>query len=88
MRGLPKALPHCCTSYWSIIMGDYTHILDKGVAKGALVGRGHIFDWREDCEAEGDKEEGGENLSNLYTTPVPPRSHNACSRMGSNWIWL
>jgi hypothetical protein len=44
MRGLPKALPYCCTSYWSIIMGDYTYILDKGVAKGALVGRGHIFD--------------------------------------------
>jgi hypothetical protein len=43
-------------------MGHHTHILDDGMVKGPLVGRGYIFSWREDFKAEGDKEEGGENL--------------------------
>jgi hypothetical protein len=88
MCRLPEALPQSCTSYWSIIMGNCTHILDKGVAKGALVGRGNIFDWREDCETEGNKEEGGENLSKLYITPISLWLYNACLYMGGDWIWL
>lgn len=69
-------------------MGDYTYILDSWVVKGPLVGRGYIFGWREDRKAEGDKEEGGENLPDLYTTPVPSGAHNAYKRIGSNWIWI
>jgi hypothetical protein len=47
----------------------------------------HFF-WREDYKAEGDKEEGGENVPDLFTTPVPSGAHNAYQHMGSNWIWI
>ena len=42
--------------------------------------------WREDYKADGDKEEGGENVPDLYRTLVPSGAHNAYKRMGSNWI--
>jgi hypothetical protein len=34
---LPKALPYGSPSNRTIALGDYTHILDEGVAKSALV---------------------------------------------------
>jgi hypothetical protein len=56
------------------------------VVKGPLVRRGYIFDWREDCKAEGNKEEGGENLPNLYITPILLGVYNTCKCIGGNWI--
>jgi hypothetical protein len=56
------------------------------MAEDPLVGRDYIFDWREDCKAEGDKEEGGENLSNLHTTLVPRGAYNASKCLGSYWL--
>jgi hypothetical protein len=70
---LPKTLPHYRTSSWPIPLGNCTHILDKGVAEGALVGRGYILGRREDSKVEGNKEERGEDTPNMYTTLVSPR---------------
>ncbi len=44
MRRLLKALPYSYVSYWPTPLSDYTHILDKGVVKGALVGQGYCDD--------------------------------------------
>jgi hypothetical protein len=75
---LPETIPYSSTSYCAISLGNYTHILDNGVAKGALVGRGYILSWGEDCKAEGDEEEGGERLPNLYIVPVSPGPYDTC----------
>jgi hypothetical protein len=88
MYRLPETIPHPNTSYWTISLGDYTYILDNGVAKGTLVGRGYILSWRQDCKVEGDEEGGGERPPNLYPIPVSPGSYNTCQRVGSYWIWL
>jgi 2'-5' RNA ligase len=56
------------------------------MAKDPLVGRDYIFGWREDYKAEGNKEEGEENLSNLHITLVPPGAYNACKYLGSYWL--
>jgi hypothetical protein len=40
---LPETIPYSSTSYYAISLGNYIHILDNGVAKGALVGRGYIL---------------------------------------------
>ena len=85
---MPKALPHSRTGSLSIYMGYHTYILDGGMVEGLLVGRGYIFSWREDFKAEGDEEEGGENLRDLYTTSVLSGLYNCCQCLGSNWIWL
>ena len=37
MRGLLKALLYSSLSYSTITLGDFTYILDEGVAKGPLV---------------------------------------------------
>jgi hypothetical protein len=37
VRGLPEALPHSGPGSCTLPLGDYTHILDDGVAKGPLV---------------------------------------------------
>jgi hypothetical protein len=34
------------------------------VAQGALVRRGYVLSWREDCETEGDEKEGGKHTLN------------------------
>jgi hypothetical protein len=62
MHYMPKALPYSRIGSLLIYIGHYTHLLDDGIVKGPLVGRGYIFNWREDFKAEGNKEEGGKNL--------------------------
>jgi len=84
MYYMPKALPHSRTGSLSIYMGHHTHILDDGMVEGPLVGRGYIFSWREDFKAEGDKEEGGENLRDLYIISVPSGLYNCRQCLGSN----
>jgi hypothetical protein len=59
VHGVPEALPHRRSSNRTIPLGNRTHILAGGVAKGALVGLGYVLNWREDCEGEGHKEERG-----------------------------
>ena len=88
MYCMPKALSHSRTGSLSIYMGYHTHILDGGMVEGPLVGRGYIFSWRKDFKAEGDEEEGGENLRDLYTTSVLSGLYNCRQCLGSNWIWL
>jgi hypothetical protein len=69
---LPKALPHRRTSNWPVTLGNYTYILDEGVAEGALVGRGYVLSWGEVSKGESDEEERGEDPSDVYTAPVSP----------------
>jgi hypothetical protein len=78
VRGLPEAIPHSRTSYWPVTLGDCAYILDKRVAQGALVRRGYVLSWREDCEAKGDKKEGGKDTPNVYLAPVSPGPYDAC----------
>ena len=75
MRHLSKALPYSRLSPRAIPLGTYTYILAFGVEEGSLVRRGHIFNWRKDCEGESDAEERGENLSYLHSTPASSRAY-------------
>ena len=50
LRRLSKTLPYSYAGSWTITLGNYAHILARGVAKGALVGRGHILSRRKDSE--------------------------------------
>jgi hypothetical protein len=62
LHGLPETLPHESISYWTIPLGNGTHILACGVAKGSMVGRGYISYRGKDCKGESDEEEGGAEL--------------------------
>ena len=87
MYRILKDLSHCCASYGTTPLGNFVYVLESGVAKYSLVGRGYIRSWRKDCKAESN-EEKGEVPSFLYITPVSPLRHDTCERLGSNWIWL
>jgi len=56
LRRLSKTLPHYRTSSWTITLGNCTHILARGIAKGTLVGRGHILSRGKDSEVQSDEE--------------------------------
>jgi hypothetical protein len=81
---MPETLPHENTSYWTTPLGDSTHTLARRVAEGTLVGRGHISYWREDGKREGDEEERGAALRDVYTTPTSPRAYNTGKRVECN----
>ena len=63
---LLKALPHRRASNRPITLGNHTHILDEGVAKGTLVGRGYVLSWGEVRKGESDEEERGAYLPDVY----------------------
>jgi hypothetical protein len=73
---MSETLPYEGPSYCAISLGNGTHILAYGVAKGTLVGRGYLLNWREDGEGESDKEERGASLRDVYTTPASPRAYD------------
>jgi hypothetical protein len=54
MHYVLKALPHESLSYCAISLGNGTHILAYGMAKGTLVGQGYLLNRREDYKGEGD----------------------------------
>jgi hypothetical protein len=37
LHSMLETLSHCCSSYCTIPLGDYTHILDDRMAKGSMV---------------------------------------------------
>jgi len=49
-----ETLPHEGPGYCAISLGNSTHILANGVAKGALVGRGYLSYRRKDSKGESD----------------------------------
>jgi len=85
---MPEALPYRRSSYWTISLGNSTHILARGVAKGSLVRRGYILNRREKCEGEGHTKEGRAAILDVYIAPISPRRHDSCKCVGSNWIWI
>jgi hypothetical protein len=83
-----ETLPYESSSYCAIPLGIGSHILAYGVAKGTLVGRGYLLNWREDGEGEGDEEERGAELRDVYITLALSRAYDASKRVGGNWIWI
>ena len=84
MCRMPKTLPHRRVGYWPITLGDCTHILGQGMAKGALVGRSDVSSRGEDCKAKSDEKQGRKNTPDLYPTPISPRPYHTCQCLGSN----
>ncbi len=66
MHCLLKALPHRRAGSWTITLGNYTHILARGVVKGTLVRQGYILSRRKDSKGESNKEQVGKDIPNLY----------------------
>ena len=60
----------------AISLGNGTYILAYGVAKGTLVGRGYLLNWREDGKEESDKEERGALLRDVYIILASPRAYD------------
>lgn len=85
---MPETLPHESSSYRAIPLGNGSHILVYRVVKGALVRRGYLLNWREDCEGESDEKERGEELRELYITPASSWAYDASQCVGCNWIWI
>jgi hypothetical protein len=73
---MSETLPYEGPSYYAISFGNGTHILAYGVAKGTLVGRGYLLNWREDGEGESDEEERGASLRDVYITPASLRAYD------------
>jgi hypothetical protein len=68
VRGLPEALPHYCPSHRPITLGNCIYILDKRIAKSALVRRSYVFNWRKNCKARVTRNKDKERTLRVYNT--------------------
>jgi hypothetical protein len=75
---LLEALPYSRIRSRSIYTGYWAYILDSGIVKGALVGRGYIFSRRQDYKAKGYKEGRRAHTPRLYLILILPRTYNSC----------